>query len=137
MKYWSKAEIIDTMLNSYIKENCYEEYKIKHGTTIDMYKNATKECSITLESVKKEAPQCFKTFRKDSCKGNITHFDEETNSFIKSEIEVYRYGKISSHSSPNSEYLRFYVESGLNLNANDNDPIIGCCGTMQGSGMWD
>jgi hypothetical protein len=30
------------MLNSYIEENCYEEYKIKYGTTIGMYENATK-----------------------------------------------------------------------------------------------
>jgi hypothetical protein len=138
MRYWSKAEIIDKMLSSYIEDNCYAEYRVKHGGMTHDSKTeakAIKECSISLESVKKEAPQCFTMFRPNRCSGNVTHFDKDTNSFIKSEIEVYWYGRLRRRIDLNSEYLRFFVESELHMYGRYDGPVIGCCGTIK-YGVW-
>jgi hypothetical protein len=135
MRYWSKAEIIDKMLKSYIDGHCDRKYKLKNNNSTEIIKE---ECSISLESIKQEAPQCFTNRRKNSCKGTVTHFDKKTNSIIKSEIDIYRYGSYSHGSFGSYEYKRYYVNSDLNkYDRNDNSPIIGCCGTIKGPGMWD
>jgi hypothetical protein len=97
MRYLSKGELIDIKLQSSTNSNCNAEYKAKHNINIEeaLWKNqsidAKKECSISFESIKREAPQCFTDNRADVCIGTVTHFDTRMQLVVKKEIEVYHY----------------------------------------------
>lgn len=143
MRYWSKGELIDKMLQGYANGNCYAEYKIKNNIQDkhllgDDYTMATKECSAKFESIKAEAPQCFTSSRPDVCKGVVTHFDKKTQSVIKSKIEVYRWYGDNSGSIGNLPFKRIEISSGLNVDPdNMNVDLISSCGDIKCYSCWD
>jgi hypothetical protein len=141
MRYLSKVEITDKIVDIYVNHNCYDEYRSKHDNmTYDSirHKDVIKECSISFESIKQEAPQCFTDKRENNCKGTVTHFDKKANSVVKKEIYVYSYGEYGHGIFSSFEYLRYSIGSGLDMSEDrDNIPIMGCCGTVKSVGMWD
>ncbi|MDR2080502.1 MAG: hypothetical protein LBP54_01240 [Campylobacteraceae bacterium] len=141
MRYLRKAELIDTMLNFYINIGCNSEYKSKHGDIVykdAKHKDIIKECSVSLESIKQEAPQCFTDKRPNKCRGTVTHFDKKTNSVIKKEIYIYGYSKSGHGSFSSYEYIRYSISSGLDMSEDrDNISIMGCCGTIKDYYRWD
>jgi hypothetical protein len=80
MRYVSKNEMIDKALNEFVRDNCIYEYNYKNNIknialSNDQINEALNQCSISLESLRKEAPQCFTDDRPDKCKGDITYFN--------------------------------------------------------------
>ncbi|MDR0666920.1 MAG: hypothetical protein LBF71_05880 [Campylobacteraceae bacterium] len=144
MRYWSKAEIIDRAVSAHVWHSCEQEYTIKYGyfprkkgSALTDYDKITDKCSITFESVKQEAPQCFKDKRQDRCRGTVTHFDKETNTTIKSEIEIYSYDPFYARKIINYPYKKFEVESDLDLYRDGNRYVVSPCGVPKCYGCWD
>ncbi|MDR2081986.1 MAG: hypothetical protein LBP54_08925 [Campylobacteraceae bacterium] len=142
MRYFSKAELTDIVTDMYANYNCFEEYKSKHSNvtyTSKLQEIANKECSISFESIKREAPQCFTNKRPNKCKGTITYFDKEMNSLVKKEVYIYEIsGRGDRGGFISYEYLRYFISSGLDMRDNrDNSLLIGCCGTVKSVGRWD
>jgi hypothetical protein len=62
MRYLSKAEMADKIIDIFVNDNCYEECKSKQSNAVytsKLQEIANKECSISIESIKREAPKLF------------------------------------------------------------------------------
>jgi hypothetical protein len=130
MRYLSKGELIDIKLQSSINSNCDAEYKAKYDINMEINQpiDAKKECSISFESIKMEAPQCFTDNRADVCIGTVTHFDTKMQSVVKKEIEVYRYyGREYNYNI--MRVVSFSIISALGVSRSGEPPMrISSCG---------
>jgi hypothetical protein len=95
-KYLSKNEIIDTAIKINIQWQCQEEYKHKYiGDNVTTWSyvqdDVDKKCSISLEGIKQEAPQCFTNKRADTCNGTVTLYDKKTHTLKTSYLKIYSY----------------------------------------------
>jgi hypothetical protein len=97
MRYVGKNEMIDKALDTFIKMNCVYEYKGKNSIERNVSLNdkqlhdATSECTVSLETLKKEAPQCFTDNRPNRCEGNITYYDSHEQKIVNRNAVVYSY----------------------------------------------
>ncbi|MDR0468039.1 MAG: hypothetical protein LBG67_04225 [Campylobacteraceae bacterium] len=86
----NKAAIIDKAIALHIKSVCNHEKDVRKEMGLE-----EKECSISLESIKEEAPHCFTKDRPDECKGDITYFNGYSGfggsiEVVKESIVIYK-----------------------------------------------
>ena len=91
----NKAAIIDKAIVLRIESVCNHEKDVRKEMGLE-----EKECTISLESVKEEAPHCFTKDRPDECKGDITYFNGYSGfggsiEVVKESIVIYRVNEIS------------------------------------------
>ena len=80
----NKATIIDEAMDLRIEYKCRDEKYTRKKMGLE-----EKECSVSFNSIKEEAPHCFTENRPDKCVGEITHFDERIGDIVKKEMVIY------------------------------------------------
>jgi hypothetical protein len=149
----NKTELIDIAMKKHVVNICYEEklfkecilkggaddlQKICYGEKWDRKSDDVK-CSLSLESLKEEAPHCFTGQRSDTCYGVVTHFDFDKKETVKREMVIYKYSPFTysyDFLSYNNGKKFYYISTGLDYDPDDNDYVLSSCGTAKCYGCW-
>jgi hypothetical protein len=99
----NKATIIDKAIALYVEDRCnHEKYIIKNMGLEE------KECSVSFNSIKEEAPHCFTKDRPDKCVGDITYLDFESGDIVKKEMVIYEMYETCSELSGRWKNCNFF-----------------------------
>jgi hypothetical protein len=80
----NKVAMIDEAVAGHISYRCNHEEYIRKKMGLE-----EKECSVSFNSIKEEAPHCFTKDRTDECVGDITYFDFKSGDIVKKNMMIY------------------------------------------------